>query len=154
MKLAHQIKAKVFSYEKNSEDDKLVLDTFLLMFPFDLKEEKIKLDKTNATGFGENKIAIFEVALEKEKHTSKFLENLAKNIDKDQKNLILAQLESRLDDNLDFFLRFDKSEYLKNNKLKLTGSGNCFHIMISVAAFPRKREIALDILKRAFGLQN
>src|SRR3989338_1302617 len=144
MKLAHQIKAKVFSYEKNSEDDKLVLDTFLLMFPFDLKEEKIKLDKTNATGFGENKIAIFEVALEKEKRTSKFLENLAKNIDKDQKNLILAQLESRLDDNLDFFLRFGKSEYIENDKLILTDSGNCFHIMISVAAFPKKREIALN----------
>lgn len=150
MKLAHQIKAKVFSYEKNNEDDKVVLNKFLELFPFDLKDEKIELKKSNAVGFGERNIAIFEVTLEREKHTSQFIYNLIKNLNDEQKKLILAQLESRLDDNLDFFLRLDKSEYLKNNKLKLTDSGNCFHIMISVAAFPRKREIALGILKNIF----
>ncbi|MBI2522992.1 hypothetical protein HYW19_01245 [Candidatus Woesearchaeota archaeon] len=147
MKLAHQIKIKVFSYEKHNEDEKLILDKFLQLFPFSLKDEKIGLMKSNAAGFGEKNIAIFEVSLEKEKHTSKFLENLAKNIGKDQKNLILAQLESRLDDDLDFFLRFDKREYTENDKLILTDSGNCFHIMISVAAFPKKKEIALSIIK-------
>jgi len=68
MKLAHQIKIKVFSYEKNNEE---------------------------------------------EKHTSQFIENLVKNLDEGQKKLILEQMESRLDDNLHFLLRFDKSEYLK-----------------------------------------
>ena len=151
MKLAHQIKAKVFSYEKVNEDEKLILDKFLQLFPFDLKEQKIELKKTQAFGFNENKIAIFDVALTKEKHTKQFLENLIKNIDEEQRKLILSQLESRLDDNLDFFLRFDKDEYLKNDKLKLTDSGNCFHIKISVAAFPKKRELALDIVKGIFG---
>ncbi|MEK6876131.1 MAG: RNA-binding domain-containing protein [Nanoarchaeota archaeon] len=150
MKLAHQIKINVFSYEKNNEDDKLVLNKFLELFPFDLKDEKIELKKSNAAGFEDKNIAIFEVALEKEKHTGKFLENLVKNLDEWQKKLVLSQLESRLDDNLDFFLRLDKDEYMKNNKLKLTDSGNCFHIMISVAAFPRKREVGLKILKSMF----
>ena len=151
MKLAHQIKIKVFSYEKNNEDDKIILDKLLQLFPFNLKDEKIELKKSNAAGFGEKNIAIFEVALEKEKHTNGFIENLVKNLDEEQKKLILEQVESRLDDNLSFFLRLDKSEYLKSNKLKLTDSGNCFHIMISVAAFPRKREIALNIVKGIFG---
>jgi len=151
MKLVHQIKAKVFSYEKFNEDEKLILDKFMQLFPFDLEEQKIELKKTQAFGFHENKIAIFDVALTKEKHTRRFLENLIKNIDEGQKKLILSQLESRLDNNLDFFLRFDKEEYLKNDKLKLIDSGNCFHIKISVAAFPKKRELALDIVKRVFG---
>ena len=151
MKLAHQIKIKVFSYEKNNEDDKLILDKFLQLFPFNLKDEKIELKNTNALGLNENKITIFEVALTKEKHTNLFLNNLIKNLDEEQKKLILSQLESRLDGNLDFFLRFDKNEYLKNKKLKLTDSGNCFHIEISVAAFPKKREIALGIVKEIFG---
>ncbi len=151
MKLAHQIKAKVFSYEKFNEDDKLVLDKFLQLFPFNLKNEKIELKKTNALGLNEKEIAIFELTLTKEKHTSKFLENLMENLDEEQKKLIFSQLESRLDDNLDFFLRFDKNEYLKNNKLVLTDSGNCFHVMISVAAFPKKREIGLGIVKDVFG---
>jgi|SRR3989338_4565679 len=150
MKLAHQIKIKVFSYEKNNEDDKVILDKFLRLFPFNLKDEKITLNKINAAGFGERRITIFEVTLEKERYTNQFLGNLAKNLDEEQKKLVLSQLESRLDDNLDFFLRLDKSEYLKNNKLKLADSGNCFHIMISVAAFPKKREIALNIIKSLF----
>ena len=125
MKLAHQIKTKVFSYEKHNEDDKLILDKFLQLFPFNLKDEKIELKKTNVLGINEKKITIFEITLTKEKHTIKFLENLMKNLDEEQKKLIFSQLESRLDDNLDFFLRFDKDEYLKNDKLKLADSGNC-----------------------------
>ena len=151
MKLAHQIKSKVFSYEKHNDDDKLILDKFLQLFPFNIKDERIELKKINALGINERKIAIFEVILEKEKHTSKFLENLKENLDEDQKKLIISQLESRLDVNLDFFLRFDKNEYLKNNKLKITDSGNCFHIEISVAAFPKKREIGLGIIRKVFG---
>ena len=108
------------------------------------------LNRTNASGFEDRKITIFEAKLEKEKHTKIFLDNLINNLDEVQKKLILEQAESRLDHNLDFFLRFDKSEYMENNKLILTDSGNCFHIMISVAAFPSKREIALSIIKSLF----
>lgn len=151
MKLAHQIKAKVFSYEKFNEDAKLILDKFLQLFPFDLKEEKIELKKTKTVGFNENEITILDVTLAKERHTNQFLENLMKNLDEEQKKLILSQVEQRLDDNLDFFLRFDKDEYIKNNKLALTDSGKCFHIKMSVAAFPKKREIGLGIVKMVFG---
>ena len=150
MKLAHQIKIKVFSYEKFNDNDKIILDKFLQLFPFDLKDQKIELKRTEVLGFNDQKIILFEVILAKEKHTKQFLENLIKNIDEEQKKLILEQLESRLDDNLDFFLRFDKDEYLKNDKLKLIDSGNCFHIEISVAAFPKKREIGLGIVKGVF----
>ena len=150
MKIAHQIKIKVFSYEKNNEDEKLILDKFLQLFPFDFKDQKIELKKTYAEGFHENKIAIFDVTLAKERHTNQFMNNLTKNIDEEQKNLILEQIESRLDDNLDFFLRFDKKEYIENNMLRLTDSGNCIHIKISVAAFPKKREIGLEIVKEVF----
>jgi len=150
MKLAHQIKIKVFSYEKNNEDNKLILDKFLEFFPFNLKDEKVELKETNAVSIDEKTIKIFEVTLTKERHTKQFMENLKQNIDDENKKLILEQLESRLDDNLDFFLRFDKEEYIKNNKLQLTDSGNCFHLKISVAAFPKKREIGLGIVKKVF----
>jgi len=147
MKLSHQIKLKVFSYGKHNEDDKLILGKLLEFFPFDIKDEKIELKKTGALGLDENQITIYEVVLTKEKHISRFLENLKENLNDDQKKLILDQLESRLDENLDFFIRFDKDEYLKNDKLKLTDSGNCFHLKMSIAAFPKKRDIALGIVK-------
>ncbi|MBW2976975.1 hypothetical protein KY347_06025 [Candidatus Woesearchaeota archaeon] len=151
MRIAHQVRIKVFSYEKNNDNESLILNKLLQLLPFDIETEKILIGKSEAKGFNEKKIMVFEATLTKEKHTNKFLENLAESLDDGQKKLILSQLESRLDNNLDFFLRFDKNEYLKNNKLKLTGSGDCFHIEASIAAFPKKREIGLDILRKVFG---
>ncbi len=150
MKIAHQIKISVFSYEKGNEDPNLALEKLLQLIPFNIQDEKIALNKTEAQGFNEKKITIFEAILEKEKHTNKFLENLIGKIDTHQKNIILEQLESRLDENLSFFLRFDKGEYIKNNKMALTDSGNCFHIEIAVAAFPRKKEAATEVVRSIF----
>ena len=151
MRQAHLIQIKVFSYEKNNDDERLILNKFLKLFPFELKDEKIEIKKDVAEGFQGKKITIYEVTLNKNKHVKTFIENLAKIIDDDQKKLILLQKDTRLDENLDFFLRFDKDEYLKNDKLIVTDSGNCFHIKISVAAFPKKREIALEIIEEIFG---
>ncbi|MBI2651479.1 hypothetical protein HYX01_03340 [Candidatus Woesearchaeota archaeon] len=147
MKLAHQVWIKVFSHEKYNEDERLIADKLLQLFPFSLEEEKIQLKKTNAKGFNEKNIIVFKVILKKERHINRFLDNLKENIDDEQKKLIIEQSESRLDENLDFFIRFNKEEYLTNNKLIITNSGNCFHIKFSVAAFPKKREVALNIIR-------
>ncbi len=148
MKTAHLIKLTVFSHP--DEDIEEVQKRFLSFFPFNPEERKISLKKKNAVGFEDKKITILEISLEKQRHINEFLNNLTKNLDENQKNKILQQSESRLDQNLDFFLRFDKDELVKNNKLSLTDSGNCFHIKISIAAFPKKREIASNIIKKIF----
>ena len=145
MKYAHLIKLTVFSYE--NENSQAVLDAFLNFFPFNLEENKVDFRKTNAHGFNESKIEILEVTLAKANLINQFLNNLLKNLDKTQKNSILQQVESRLDKNLDFFLRFDKYLWINEQKLILTDSGICFHLKISVAAFPKKMEIALNIIR-------
>src|SRR3989344_2840824 len=68
-------------------------------------------------------------------------------ITKEQKQQLLDQLESRLHDNLHFYLRLDKDAMVNLGQLWLTDSGNCFHIEIVVAAFPAKREAAKKILE-------
>ena len=148
MKYAHLIKLNVFSYEH--ENINSILDAFLSFFPFNLEYNKVFLKKTNAAGFNEKKIEILEVALAKNNLINQFLENLLKNLNEEQKSRILLQMESRLDENLDFFLRFDKEAWVKEKKLVLTDSGKCFHIKISIAAFPKKREIALNNVKHLF----
>jgi len=150
MKLAHQIWIKIFSYEKFNEDENLIRDNFLKLFPFNFEDEKLELTQTEAKGFSELKITIFEIILKKDKHIKKFLEKLLQNLDEEQKKKILEQSGKRLDENLDFFLRFDKEQYMKNNILKLTESGNCIHFKFSIAAFPKKRDIALKIIKSLF----
>ena len=148
MKIAHSIKLNVFSYE--NENGEIILECFLKFFPFNLEENKVKLKKTHPKGFNESSITIFETVLTKNNLINKFLDFILDNLSQEQKIIILNQMESRLDDNLDFFIRFDKDEWIKNNKLELTDSGKCFHLRISVAAFPRKREVGLKIIRELF----
>ena len=151
MKYAHLIKLTVFSYE--NENSQAVLDAFLNFFPFNLEENKVDFRKTNAHGFNESKIEILEVTLAKANLINQFLNNLLKNLDETQKNTILQQVESRLDKNFDLFLRFDKDSWINGKKLILTDSGKCFHLKISIATFPKKREIALNIVKELLSKQ-
>lgn len=148
MKYACLVKLTVFSHE--DEDKNLILDSFLRFFPFGLDENKVELKKTNAVGFNDKIIEIYEVHLTKVNLISQFLKSLLSNLNEDQKNTLLHQAESRLDDNLDFFIRFDKDSWINEKKLQLTDSGKCFHLKIGIAAFPKKREIALDIIKELF----
>lgn len=149
MKYAHLVKLTAFSYE--GEDLESVQNAFLKFFPFSLEENKIALNKSSAEGFHNRKIAIFEVKLEKNSLINNFLENLLSNLDNMQKHEILKQLDSRLDKNLDLFLRFDKGSWISDGKLVLTDSGKCFHLKISIAAFPKKREVALGVARNLFG---
>lgn len=148
MKYAHLIKLTAFSFEH--EKSKPILDAFLRFFPFNLEEENVSLRKSDASGFNESKIEIFDITLTRGSLISQFLKNLLSNLDENQKKLVLQQAESRLDKNLDFFLRFDKGSWINEKKLVLTDSGKCFHIRISVAAFPKKREVALNVINDLF----
>jgi len=148
MKYAHSIKLTVFSYE--NENIQNILDAFLKFFPFSLEENKVELKKTEAKGATESNITIFEAVLTKTNLINRFLDFILSSLDKKQKELILKQIESRLDENLDFFIRFDKEEWMNNKKLELTDSGKCFHLKINVAAFPKKREVGLKIINELF----
>jgi RNA binding exosome subunit len=146
MKIAHNIKLSVFAYEE--EDPEQIKATFLKLLPFDLEQEKLTLKDFTAQGFQERKIRIFEIVLEKERHTSKFLAHLKQNLDQDQRNLLLRQSESRLDQDLNFFIRLDKPNLMQDNKYWITDTGNCFHIRISIAAYPAKREAGLKVVEQ------
>lgn len=144
MKIAHNIKLSVFAHEE--EDAEKIERVFLSLLSFEPNKEKLDIRRITATGFRERKIMILEIILKKDRHIKKFLDILKEKISSEQKKLILKQAESRLDDALDFFIRLDKQRLL-NNKFWVTDSGDCFHIKISVAAYPAKREAALDVIR-------
>lgn len=146
MKLAHRIELSVFSYPE--EDFEQISRAFLELLPFDAEKEKIKIEKTAATGFGQKQIIILKTEIVKVSNTNDFLENILIKLSDDDKKAIVRQSESRIDEELNFFLRLDKDEWIKNGKLRLIDSGRCFHVKISVAAFPKKREIAEEIMRK------
>ncbi len=136
----------------NPEEDKeKIKKAFLSLLGYDASEldaEKIKLTETNAKGFNQKTILIFEASLEKERHSNKFIKKLNESLSKEDKNTILSQ-ENRLDDNMNFFVRLDKDSLL-DGKYVLTDSGSCFHILININAHPRKKEAAWTVAKQLF----
>jgi len=149
--IAHKITVTVFS--KEEENQSKIKTSLLELFPYDLEEEKIKLIEKTVTGFNEKQIKVLEVILEKNKHIEEFLNNLTKTLSDQAKELILKQAESRLDDECKFYLRFSKDKLIGEKELWITDQGNCFHIKMTLAVFPKKREKALEIIQKVFKVE-
>ncbi len=142
---------KISAYIKVDEEPvEKIRQKLIELIPFNLVNEKVEFKEENVQGFNEKVIKIFSVELVKEKHTNDFLEFLNSKLTKEQKMLLLSQKESRLDDELFFFIRLDKTELIENDKIFITDSGNCFHIRMSIASFPRKREVGLQTIEKIF----
>ena len=148
MKLVHHITLSVFS--KEHEDHAKLADALAKLVPFNITEQKIELEKQIAIGFNESKIRIFKILLKTQRHTNAFIDFIKKNLTEDQKNLLLVQIDSRLDKENVFFIRFDKDNWLNNNELTLIDDGNCFHVKMSIATFPSSREKAKEVVKNLF----
>ncbi|MFH1399293.1 MAG: RNA-binding domain-containing protein [Candidatus Woesearchaeota archaeon] len=140
---AHFVELRVFSKPEDNKED--VLKGFMSFLPFDFE-----VKQKNALGFNEREICVISGVLEKQRHISLFLKSLIERLSAEQKQKILEQAESRIDDNCCMYLRFDKDKLIKETMLWLTDMGNCYHIKMTLAAFPKKKEKAIEILKEIF----
>ncbi len=147
MRLINSIHLNVFI--KEEEDSAKIAEVMRALIHLNLEKEKLSTKKQSATGFNEKKIVILAITLEKERHLKAFMDHLFLNLGDRQKELLVRQADSRLDEELNFFLRLDKDRLL-SGEYWITDSGNCFHLKINIAAFPRKRELALDLVKKIF----
>jgi RNA binding exosome subunit len=139
---------------KPEEDVEAVIEGLRALVPFNLEEAKVPFQTQKAEGFEERIIKIFTIILSKEAHTNDFLQFLLDTLSQEQKDTIISQAESRLDTEYDFFIRFDKDAWMQERQLELTDSGNCFHIKMSLAVFPKKKEAALQLIKKLFIQKN
>ena len=153
MKYFNKIIISVFVKIDEADDLELIKQKFINLVPFNLVEEKLIIREETIKGFNEKRISILTVELLKESHTNKFFESLLSKITRDDKYAILRQKDSRLDQELYFYLRFDKKKWIQKNELELTDSGDCFHIKLALASFPRKREVALELIEKIFKLE-
>jgi len=153
MKLLHNVLISVFiTPEDHALDDGIddkIIACIKSIVPIDLDNEKLSINKEIVTGFNNRDITIYRLILAKESHTNIFIKNLCQRLNNDQKELLLRQSESRLDENLDFFIRLGKQELLRND-IYITDSGDCFHIKIGIAAFPKNKQSALKVINNIF----
>jgi RNA binding exosome subunit len=152
MKYCHMITMNVFVKPENILQDpdisRKTLECIkgIISIDWDKEDKQQEILKTiNAEGFENRKIIIHELHLHKESHTTQFINNLMHHLTIEQKQFLTTDKHARLDENLEFFIRLDKNKLL-NNIYELTTSGDCFHIKMNIAAFPKKRETALKVI--------
>ncbi|MFP4568297.1 MAG: RNA-binding domain-containing protein [Candidatus Woesearchaeota archaeon] len=148
MKFANNIHLRVFC--KSDDQEEQIVNGLLFISGFSLSEledEKVEIKKLKAKGFSEN-IFIFELLFVKDRHINRVLKHINSNLSSNDKRYLVEQ-DNRLDDNLDFFIRLSKPLILENS-FELTDGGDCFHIKINIAAFPKKKVVAKEKIKEIF----
>lgn len=101
----------------------------------------------------ESERKLLTVELKKESQQNDFLKKMVAGLG-EQGALVVAQAESRLHEeerDWNFYIRLDKKEYLEGRRMVLTDSGNCVHVKLMLAAYPKKREAAIALVGRLFG---
>jgi RNA binding exosome subunit len=96
------------------------------------------------------KVRVVRVVLEKSR-IRPFVEQLNEALGETERQKLVAQVESRLDEEGTFFLRLSKEGWLEG-KMRLTESGDCFHVSIGVLSYPKKRELLVQNVAKIFNV--
>ena len=135
--MIHNIKFRAFVYENESVDD--ISQAILNILP------EAEIEAEDAEGLLEDKIIILSGIVSKKRYTKTFFNTLLDWTDLDKLN---SDLERKMDEKGNWFLRFDKEDAL-DEKWTILDSGDSIHLKIKVAAFPAKKEIAVEKVREA-----
>ena len=137
IKMIHNIKFRAFVYENESVDE--ISEAILNILP------EAEIEAEEAEGLLEDKIIILSGVVSKKRFTKTFFNTLLKWTDLDKLN---SDLERKMDDKGNWFLRFDKDDAL-DEKWTILDSGDSIHLKVKIAAFPAKKEIAVEKVREA-----
>ena len=130
--MIHNIKFRVFVYE--NEDFQELSQAILNILP------EAEINAEEAEGLTEDKIIILSGTVSKKRYTKAFFNSLLESVDLDKLN---NDLERKIDEKGNWFLRFDKADAI-DEKLTIKDSGDSIHLKIKIAAYPAKKEIAVE----------
>ena len=135
--MIHNIKFRAFVYENESIDE--ITQSILNILP----EAEIEVEE--AEGLLEDKIIILSGVVSKKRYTKTFFKTLLDSVDLEKLN---DDLELKIDEKGNWFLRFDKDDAL-DEKWTILDKGDAIHLKVKIAAFPAKKQIAVDKVREA-----
>ncbi|WP_296893606.1 RNA-binding protein [uncultured Methanobrevibacter sp.] len=135
--MIHNIKFRAFVYEDESVEE--VSQAILNILP------EAEIEAEEAEGMLEDKIIILSGVVSKKRYTKTFFNTLLDSTDMDKLN---SDLERKMDEKGNWFLRFDKSDAL-DEKWTILDSGDSVHMKIKVAAYPARKDIAVEKVRDA-----
>ncbi|MBI4738025.1 hypothetical protein HY772_00395 [Candidatus Woesearchaeota archaeon] len=148
MKYVHSIAISAFS--KVGEDIERIRSTLKDLALLDLEKEKLSFKDTIAKSHDDKDVHILEIMITKEGQVNRFLKAFIAKLSDDQRQLVIDQRGSRVDEDCRFFIRLDKRKLLEENRWWITDSGNCFHIKMALAAYPVRKEVGEGIVEELF----
>lgn len=135
--MIHNIKFRAFVYEDEDVDE--ISQAILNILP------EAEIEAEEAEGMLEDRILILSGVVSKKRYTKAFFNTLLENVDLDKLN---DDLERKMDEKGNWFLRLDKTDAL-DEKWTILDKGDAIHLKVKVAAFPAKKEIAVDKIREA-----
>ncbi len=114
----------------------------------DFAKEKIHIIHDPFIDASEVKRYVCSMSVERGRFVRLLVKTLFGSLSAEQKKMLHDQIQSRVDDECQFFLRFEKDAFLRDKKLVLTDGGRCFHITLTVASFPRKKAVACATVEK------
>lgn len=136
--MIHNISYRTFVY--GTEDEEKVKTTIGYLFSNPLPERRVNEDHF------EDEIIVLSEKITKKSRIKEFIKFLNETLSDEDKKTISEELEQRIDDKGNLFLRFDKQQAY-DEKLKLTRSGNAIHVRIKIASYPVNKENAIKIAR-------
>ena len=136
--MIHNISYRTFVY--GTEDEEKVTESISYLFENPLPEKTVNEDHFD------DDIIILTQKFDKKADNKKFIKFLKETLSDEDKQTISDELERRVDEKGNLFLRFDKQcAYLEH--LKLTTTGNAIHVRIKIASYPVSKENAIKVAK-------
>ena len=135
--MIYNIKFRAFVYKNESVDE--ISQAILNLLP------EAEIEAEEAEGLLEDKILILTGVVSKKRYTKDFFNKLLQSTDLEKLN---NDLEQKMDEKGNWFLRFDKNDAL-DEKLTVLDKGDSIHLKVKIAAFPAKKQIGVDKVREA-----
>lgn len=138
--MIHNISYRTFVY--GTENEEKVKQAVKTLFP----NSSPQSDYTE--GYYKDPVLILHQKIEKKRDIKDFIQKLKE----DPSNIkrILEDLDRKMDDKGNLFLRFDKQRaYL--DELKIVEHGDSIHVKIKIAAYPARKKQAMKLARELWG---
>lgn len=139
--MIHNISYRVFVY--GTENEEKVREAVKTLFPNSHPQKEFM------EGYFKNPVLILHDKIEKKREVKDFMKIL-KGLDLSTKKKVLNELDKKMDDKGNLFLRFDKQRAYHGD-LKVTEHGDAVHVKIKIAAYPAKKDKAIELAREIFG---
>ncbi len=139
--MIHNIRYRVFIYDNEDKDE--VLQALLNILP--TAEPEVE----EAEGLLEEKMLILTGTISKKRETKEFLKTLLEEIGQDQLKKLYNDLDRKMDEKGNLFLRLSKEKAL-DEEWEILDGGDSIHLKVKIAAYPAKKEVALKKISEVF----